>query len=317
VKTIAICACLLLLTASGASAYVLFSPNRTWDCPPTYTVDDVLGGVPSIFDTDHGVTRLMNAITSLSAWNGAGSGRLIKAVKGNVSGFTLGDGKPMLKLSDPIGVCSGGCLAATFVGYYHERYSGSGSWEIDDADIVMNSAGFNWTSQGEDPGGVGCSNEVYIEGVMVHEVGHALGLAHSPVSGATMASSSLYCNNTPATTEADDEAGLNALYGTVPCTACDTYTNHIPAEDDSQIQPCGTFFHAGSGTLMGYLTGPAGTDFDLFLYRHDGTTWVKVASATSTSPNETLTYNGLAGWYQWLVYSYSGSGTYHFSHVVP
>jgi hypothetical protein len=47
----------------------------------------------------------------------------------------------------------------------------------------------------------------------VHEVGHLLGLGHTDVSGATMFPSVSSCNNGPATTENDDNAGLAALYG--------------------------------------------------------------------------------------------------------
>ena len=193
-----------LLVAGAASAYVTLSPARTWASTPTYRVDN--RGLTGVSDGDGGATRVRNAITSSSAWNGAGSGTIINATVTSVSGFSLGDGIPMLNFRDPISACTGSCLAATFTGYY------SGS-TITDADIVTNSTGHSWTSQGEDPGGSGCSGEIYIEGVMVHEIGHALGLGHTSVSGATMYPSVSSCNNGPATTESDDENGINALYG--------------------------------------------------------------------------------------------------------
>lgn len=310
-------ALLLALAAGSLSAYVLLSPNRTWDCPPDYIVDNRAGGVPSILDADGGATRVVDAITSTAAWNGSGSGRVIKAHKGSIAGFALGDGIPMLNLTDPLAACTGVCLAATFTGFFHERVAGSGSWNNDDADIVTNSTGYNWTSQGEDPGGAGCSSEIYIEGVMVHEAGHALGLGHSPVAGATMAASVAFCNNTPATTEADDEAAIVALNGAAPCTACDTFNNHLAA-GATHYQPCGTFyFSAGSGTHNGHLRGPAGTDFDLYLWKWNGASWVQVASATTASNNENISYGGTSGYYLWGVVSFSGSGTYHFYNSHP
>lgn len=304
---------LLLLAAASLSAYVTLSPARTWNCAPDYIVDNVAGGVPSVLDADGGATRVVNAITSTAAWNGDSSGTVVKAHIGSVAGFALGDGVPMLKLSDPLGACTGTCLAATFTGYYSERVTGSGSWKIDDADIVTNSTGYNWTSEGEDPGGAGCSSEIYIEGVMVHEVGHGLGLGHSGVGGATMAPSVSYCNNNPATTEADDASGLGFLYGSGFGAAFDTYTNYISGTGVTQYQPCGTFYWGNGGWHYGRLRGPAGTDFDLYLWRWNGTSWVQVASATTASNNENIDYyNATAAWYLWGVYSYSGSGTYHF-----
>lgn len=199
--TIAVLATLVFATA--ASAYVLLSPRRTWSSPPTYIVDN--RGVSSVNDGDGGASRTRDAITSSSAWNGAGAGTVINATVGSVAGFQLGDGVPMLNFSDPTGACNGNCLAATFTGFF------SGG-TINDADIVTNDS-HSWTSQGEDPGGSGCSGEFYIEGVQVHEIGHGLGLGHTNVSGATMFPSVSSCNNSPATTEADDEAGINDLYG--------------------------------------------------------------------------------------------------------
>ncbi len=308
---------LLLLFAGSLSAYVTLSPARTWNCPPDYIVDDRAGGVPSILDADGGATRVVNAITSTAAWNGDNSGTVIRAHKGSISGFALGDGTPMLNLTDPLSACTGTCLAATFTGYYSERAAGSGSYKIDDADIVTNSTGYNWTSEGEDPGGAGCSSEIYIEGVMVHEAGHGLGLGHSAVSGATMFASVSYCNNTPATTEADDQSGLNSLYGSGFSSAYETFTNYIGSSGVTQYQPCGTYYWGNAGNQIGSLRGPAGSDFDLYLWRWNGTSWVQVASATSVSSSENINYSGTAAYYLWGVYSYSGSGPYHFYYDHP
>jgi hypothetical protein len=300
------------LAVSAALAYVTLSPTRSWNCPCDYTVDNRVGGVPSILDADGGRTRVINAVTSSAAWNGAGAGRVVKAHAGSVAGFAQGDGVPMINFTDPISACTFTCLAATFTGYYSERSPGSGSWQIDDADIVTNSTGYNWTSQGEDPGGVGCASEIYIEGVMVHELGHGIGLGHSPVAGATMAPSVSYCNNNPATTEVDDESGTVALYGPSPCVPCETFTQFLGGTGFTQYQPCATYYWGNSGLQEGYLRGPAGTDFDLYLWRWNGTSWAQVASSTSVSSAENIAYSGAAGWYVWGIYTYSGAGTYHF-----
>jgi hypothetical protein len=189
---------LVCLGAATLSAYTLLSPTRRWASDPHVIVDN--RGVPSISDGDGGRTRTRNAIVSSSAWNGAGSGTLLTAAVGSVGAFSLGDGRPMLNFRNPTGACSGNCLAATFTGFF------TGS-TIFDADIVTNYNGVAWASQGES-----CSGEFYIEGVMVHEVGHLLGLGHSNVGGATMFPSVSACNNGPASTAADDENGVNFLY---------------------------------------------------------------------------------------------------------
>lgn len=199
VTTLTVLAC---LTAGSLSAYVLLSPRRTWDSPPNVIVDN--RGQASISDGDLGRTRTRNAITSSSAWNGAGSGTRLSATVGSVSGWRLGDGRPMLNFRDPQGACGGNCLAATFTGFYQSR--GNGTFRITDADIVTNTA-HAWASLGES-----CSGEFYIEGVMVHEVGHLLGIGHSNVSGATMFPSVSSCNNGPASIEADDRNAVNDLY---------------------------------------------------------------------------------------------------------
>ncbi len=190
------------LVAGSVSAYVLLSPRRTWDSDPNVIVDN--RGQASIASTDMGRNATRNAIVSTAAWNGAGSGTVVNATVGSVSSWRLGDGIPMLNFRDPQGACSGNCLAATFTGYYTQR--SNGTYRIYDADIVTNTA-HSWASLGES-----CSGEFYIEGVMVHEIGHGLGLGHTSVSGATMYPSVSSCNNGPASTETDDENGIDSLY---------------------------------------------------------------------------------------------------------
>lgn len=204
-KNVALALVLALLLAASASAFVLLSPQRTWDNTPTYIVDN--RGQSSITDSNGGVSATVNALKSNQAWNGAGAGTVINATSGSVSGWQLGDGIPMLNFRDPERACKGSCLAATFTGFYESR--NDGTYRIFDADIVTNTR-YSWTSENEPDG---CSSEFFIEGVMVHEAGHGLGLGHSGVSGATMAPSVAACNNGPATTSADDEAGIDALYG--------------------------------------------------------------------------------------------------------
>jgi hypothetical protein len=304
-----------VLSSAALSAYVLLSPNRTWDSAPTYVVDN--RGLASVTDSNGGVSATVNAINNSSVgWNGAGAGVVVQATSGSVSGFSLGDGTPMLNFRDPIGACTGNCLAATFTGYYSQR--SNGTYRINDADIVTNTA-HSWTSQSEDPNGSGCSGEFYIEGVQVHEVGHGLGLGHSNVSGATMYPSVSACSNGPASIASDDAAGIVALYGSgggggggAPCTGCEHYTGSLSGSGDYDYHPNGTYYFSGGGTHRGWLSGPSGADFDLRLYKWLSGAWRIVARSESASSEEAITYNGTSGYYLWRVRSYSGSGAYDF-----
>lgn len=193
------------LVASSLSAYVLLSPRRAWDFTPNVIVDN--RGNPTVVNVSgRGRTQVRNAIRSSAAWNGSGAGTVVNASLGDVRGsrFRLGDGRPMLNFRDPIGVCNGSCLAATFTGFFTSR---AGTDRIDDADIVTN-PNVNYSVPGDTCSG----NEFRLEGVMVHEVGHLLGIGHTNVGGATMFPSVSPCNNGPASTAADDEAAVRDLY---------------------------------------------------------------------------------------------------------
>jgi hypothetical protein len=94
---------------------------------------------------------------------------------------------------------SGSALATTY-----SWFSGT---RIVDADIVFWDAGFQFVT-----GTSGCSGGFYIEDVATHEFGHALGLGHSTVAGATMYPSISTCSQQSRALDADDIAAVRALY---------------------------------------------------------------------------------------------------------
>lgn len=97
-----------------------------------------------------------------------------------------------------------------------------------------------------------------------------------------------------------------------PCTGCEQYTGFLSGTGDSDNHPNGTYYYSVAGNHRGWLQGPSGTDFDLYLYRWNGFSWSVVASSLSSSSTEYISYNGTAGYYYWKIYSYSGSGSYTF-----
>ena len=89
-----------------------------------------------------------------------------------------------------------------------------------------------------------------------------------------------------------------------------TYTGSLSRRGVSAYHPStsGTAVTVTSQTVS--LTGPSSADFDLYLQKLSGSSWVTVASSTGTTSTESITYSGTAGTYRTRVYSYSGSGSY-------
>lgn len=94
---------------------------------------------------------------------------------------------------------SGSAIATTY-------WWSSGN-RIVDADIVFWGGAFRFFA-----GSTGCANGFYIEDIAAHEFGHALGLGHSASSAATMYYATAPCNSGNRLLDADDIAGVRALY---------------------------------------------------------------------------------------------------------
>lgn len=105
-----------------------------------------------------------------------------------------------------------------------------------------------------------------------------------------------------------------------PPSACPagytTYNGTLGGTGANAYAPNTTGFTVASGAALGgILTGPSGTDFDLYLQRRtlSGTTWSTVSASESTSSSESIAATGSSSYrYRWRVYSYSGSGAFTF-----
>ncbi|MCX2971416.1 MULTISPECIES: M28 family peptidase [Streptomyces] len=105
--------------------------------------------------------------------------------------------------------------------------------------------------------------------------------------------------------------------GTSSCDGLEHTVSGSLRGGGSDVQPGGSWFQSGAGAHRACLDGPDGADFDLYLQKWGGAGWSEVARATSSGPDEELSYDGTAGYYRYRVHAYSGSGDYTLGYTTP
>jgi hypothetical protein len=95
------------------------------------------------------------------------------------------------------------------------------------------------------------------------------------------------------------------------------YVGALSGPGDYDIQPCGTYYWATAGTHTGLLPSVANADYDLYLYKWNGSAWSLVAFSALAGSWEQISYTGTQGYYFWEIYSYSGAGNYQFTMTHP
>lgn len=92
-----------------------------------------------------------------------------------------------------------------------------------------------------------------------------------------------------------------------PCSNCELKTGSLSVRG-AKTEPWGEFNSAGKISL--WLEGPAGTDFDLYLFKQNGAQWTQVASSAKNASQEFVAYDGSVGKYKVEVRSYNGTGAF-------
>jgi subtilisin family serine protease len=159
-------------------------------------------------------------------------------------------------------------------------------------------------------------------------------LFSDPGSGGTAPTTTTTTSAAPPTTTTTTATGTATTTTSRPATttttsagagggqACDGLQNQrsgsLGRTGASAIEPGGNFYTARrSGTHRACLAGPAEADFDLYLYRWNGSRWVIVARSEGDTASETVSFTGNAGFYLWRVVSAEGSGSYQLAFNRP
>jgi hypothetical protein len=155
-----------------------------------------------------------------------------------------------------------------------------GSGRLVDADTVMYEGAFQFFTV------AGCTVGIYVENVTAHEFGHALGLDHSSVPGATMQPSMpSYCDRTQLTLEADDISGIESLYPppAPPPNTAPSVTIASPANLSFRLRTSIAFSGAANDPQDGNIAGSIAWTSNLRPDRH----WAAVRSALPAGTHHT------------------------------
>ena len=124
-----------------------------------------------------------------------------------------------------------------------------------EADIVLNGVQFTWFTD------FNAANSVdqFVEGTMLHEIGHFIGLDHSPVGGATMLARGATGVNTQAGLSSDEIAAARFLYPQAsPLNGLSALQGQVAANGIGVFGACVVAEDASGNVVSGTVTRPDG-----------------------------------------------------------
>jgi hypothetical protein len=163
---------------------------------------------------------------AMASWSGAEGAPVLSYSVGTAPGVVAVDGVNTVTYAPEGYPAAGDALAVTLVSYSDE------TGEIIDTDIVINGVhGFAVLAAGAQASGPAVALDAQgatgapdgpfdVEHVVAHEMGHALGLADVEGDGAVMFAYTAPGDPSHRGPQADDLAGIGALYGTTSKAGC-------------------------------------------------------------------------------------------------
>jgi chitodextrinase len=239
-------AVLIATAIPGSRAYVLNGPKWTAN-PVPYYVNPANNDVTE-------AAAIAAIQTGASAWSMQTNANTSLYYMGLTTGTTLqNNGKNEIFFRN---TSNGGVIAETY-------WWADANNHLIDADIVFYDGGFTFFT-----GTTGCSGGVYIEDTATHEFGHVLGMAHSTVTTATMYPTMGWCTTDWRTLDPDDQAGIEALYGTVSSNTPPTVAITSPSANSSfqqgtSVTMTGSATDVQDGTLSANINWSSSIDGSL------------------------------------------------------